>query len=173
MRINSVKEKTTQFPLIGIKTSDIALTLFLVFAAIAAPVVFAHAPQNQLLTGTIVNGLLFYGAWRLGLFNALLIAVVPSTVALIQGLLPAPFALMIPYIISANALLVITFIALKNKPVIGIATASIVKFSFIFLVATLLSAKIGSAILIMFMWPQLLTALLGGTLAYAVFQFRK
>ena len=173
MNINKTKTMTISNKLIGINSSDISLTLLFVIMAIAAPTIFAHAPNNQLITGTIVNALLFYGAWRLGLLNALLIAVIPSTVALIQGLLPAPFALMIPYIIAANCLLVTIFFALKRSPLIGIATASMAKFGFLFLIATFFATKIGAGILFMFQWPQLVTALFGGMLAFALFRLRK
>jgi len=168
-----IKEQTKSFPLVGVQPSDIATTLILVMLAIATPTIFAHAPHNQLITGTIVNGLLIWGAWRLGLANALFVAAVPSTIALIQGLLPAPFALMIPYIIAANSLLVIVFSALRKTPLIGIATASLAKFGFLFIVSSFYATKIGPSILLMFQWPQLVTALLGGIGAYLTYRMVK
>lgn len=168
---SNTKELAARY--ISVGTADFAQTLMLVTLAILAPVAFAHAPQNQLITGTIVNALLFYGAWRLGLLNALLIAIIPSTVALVQGILPAPFALMIPYIIAANCLLVVVFSALKNSLMIGIVTASIFKFSLLFLVAGLFASKIGTGVLAMFQWTQLLTSLLGGLVAFSVIKLKK
>ncbi len=152
----------------GFRASDLAWTVILTLLAVAAPAIFAHTPHNQWVTGTIVNALLFIAGWRLGIVNAFVIAAMPSTVALMRGLLPTPMAIMIPYIIMANFLLVIVFMALKKKLFVGMISASLVKFGFLFIAAMFLSAHIGSNLIVMFQWPQLVTALAGGLVSILV-----
>ncbi|MEA1925646.1 MAG: hypothetical protein U9M90_00165 [Patescibacteria group bacterium] len=164
---------SNNIPIASFRVSDLAWTVILILLAVAAPAIFAHTPHNQWITGTIVNALLFIAGWRLGVVNAFAIAAMPSTVALIRGLLPTPMAVMIPYIIMANFLLVIVFMALKKKLFLGIISASLVKFGFLFIAATFLSAHIGLNLIVMFQWPQLATALAGGLVSIPIIKFLK
>ena len=150
---------------VGIRTTDLLWTGILTLLAIAAPSILAHTPQNQLLTGTIVNAILFLAAWKVGLLNAFAVAALPSTIALIRGLLPAPMAPLIPYIIISNLVLVLVFSLFKKRLLWGVATASFLKFGFLFSVTMFFASKINPAVLAMLQWPQLLTALLGGLAA--------
>ena len=68
---------------------------------------------NQLITGSIVNALLFISASVFGLETAFLLCLIPSLISLYTGLLPLAIAPMIPFIMTGNALLVLIFYKLN------------------------------------------------------------
>lgn len=137
--------------------------------SIAAPLL-----QHQLLTGSIVNGLLFSAAILVDLKYALLVAFLPSIISLAVGLLPFVLAPMIPFIILGNGILIVVFSWLKQKNYwLSVLSASLLKFIFLWSSSSLIikffiAQKVAPKIAIMFSWPQLTTALLGGIIAYLV-----
>lgn len=172
-----IQEKTTSlsFPIATYKAQDLLWTIGFIFAAVIFPALLAHTPQNQWITGTIVNAILYLAVWRVGILNAILVAALPSSIALMRGLLPAPMAILIPYIILSNVILMAVFYLLKKYPLAGVVVASAVKFLFL-LAITSFFIKINSPLLYMMQWPQLVTALAGGLAALGIIQlppFRK
>ncbi len=168
-----MKQKTIalkkSLPWASTSSQDLAWTAGLVLAALIAPALLAHAPANQILTGTLVNATLFLAAWRLGVANALLVAAVPSSVALFRGLLPAPMATLIPFIVFSNVLLMVAFASLKKFNLPGaIAGAGFLKFLFLFAITSLFFSSLPTPIASMMHLPQLITALIGGALALGV-----
>ncbi len=154
--------------IISVSKKDLLWTTGLMLTAIIAPAALAHTPQNQWVTGTVVNAVLFVAAWRLGIVNAAFIAILPSSIALMRGLLLPPQAMIIPFIIISNILLISTFVILKKKSLIGVVTASLLKFLFLAGTTSLLFAeKLPITLLQMMQWPQLITALAGGFIAIA------
>jgi len=153
---------------VGYRTSELSWTIGLTVAIVIAPAILAHTPANQLVTGSIVNALLFIAASRLPLANVFFVAVLPSSVALLRGLLPAPMAMLIPYIIFSNLLLVSAFSFLKKTPLIGVLTGSFIKFAFLYSITLLVAGKLSGPLVAMFQWPQLITALIGGFIALSV-----
>ncbi len=160
--MNKIKTIAKEQPWISCKTSELTWTVSLITAVIIAPAILAHTPANQIVTGTIVNSLLFIAAYRLPFVNALMIAILPSSVALLRGLLPAPMVTLIPYIIISNIVLISTFSALKKTPLIGVLAASIAKFTLLYLAIWIIGQQFNAQLITMFQWPQLITALLGG-----------
>jgi hypothetical protein len=163
------QEKTTAvtFPVATYSAKESFWTLGFLVAAVIFPALLAHTPHNQWITGTIVNALLFLAVWRVGIVNAMLVAVLPSSIALVRGLLPAPMAALIPYIILSNIILIASFYALKKYPLAGIISASLAKFIFLFVIASFFIEAVGP-LLVMMQWPQLFTALAGGLIAMGV-----
>jgi len=159
-----MKTKAQAISWISYETKDLFWTAGLLLAAIVSPALLAHAPANQLLTGSIVNATLFLAAWRLGLINASVIAILPSTVALMRGLLPAPLATIIPLIILSNLILIAIY-TLFEKKTFAFVPAAIIKFAFLYLVSLMLIGITPAPILMMLVWPQLITALVGGLFA--------
>lgn len=158
------------------KTLSIKRSISIKIAQIAGLIAVASlAPlaMHQAITGTIVNATLFISTILLGYKAGIFVGITPSLIAFSLGLLPAPLAPMIPFIIISNILLVLTFSGLKNTNFwIKIATASTIKFIFLFATSSIvikfwIAGEIGSKIAIMMSWPQLLTALAGGVLAYS------
>jgi len=142
------------------------------FTALVSVASFAPFLKNQAVTGSIVNATLFVAVMVLGSQNAILVGLVPSLVALSLGLLPSILAPAVPFIMVSNAILILSFNYLQNKNFwLGIFSASILKFLFLFSTSTvvinlLLKKEIAKSIVVMLSWPQLATALAGGLLAY-------
>ncbi len=146
--------------------------LFLVIC-LAAPFI-----KIQLITGSIVNAVLFISTLTLGIEAGILIGFLPSLVSLFAGLLPVALLPMIPYIILGNSILVLIFGALKNKSLLGgIIVASFVKFLFLYFSSSLvielfIHKSLPAGIISMMAWPQLITALVGGLIAYTIYKKR-
>ncbi len=131
--------------------------------------------SSQIITGTLVNMTLVLATFLIGPYVALLLGAIPSSLALLSGLLPLPLAPMVPFIIAGNAILVGTYHLLRNKNfIISIFTAGFLKFLFLFASGyaisqlILKSEQIAVMVASVFGWTQLLTAILGGSLAFMV-----
>lgn len=139
-----------------------------IFVAVA---VLAPYFGHQLITGSIVNALLFISVSVMGLESAFLLCLVPSLISIYTGLLPLALAPMIPFIMTGNALLVLTFWALRGKRFwFGATSAALIKFVFIWSVGTILAQSIlsgiASKVALMISWPQFATAIAGAAIAY-------
>lgn len=155
------------------KNKIISLAQFALLIAVATIVPFFH---QQLITGPIVNGTLFAAAILLGTQWGIMVGLIPSIIALSVGTLPAALAPMVPYIMISNAILILAFNFLKNKNYwLAVISASLLKFIFLFatssLVINLLFKKeLAESVSMMMSYPQLLTALSGGALAWIFFK---
>lgn len=142
------------------KEKIFVLSQFIILIGIATAAPLFH---SQPITGSIVNATLFIAVVLLGVESAILVGLIPSLIALSTGLLPIVLAPMIPFIMAGNAILILAFNYLRNKNYwLAIVSASFIKFLFLFSV----SREISSTIAVMMSWPQLLTALTGGLIAY-------
>lgn len=161
--MNQVKALTLK------KVKILTLAQFIVLVGICTVAPLFH---SQPITGPIVNAALFISVMLLGTQNAILVGLIPSTIALSVGLLPAILAPMIPFIIISNTILVLVFSYLREKNYwAGIIFASLLKFIFLFATSSivinlLLKKTIAQKVAMMMSWPQLLTALVGGFIAY-------
>lgn len=128
--------------------------------------------HNQLVSGSLVNAALFSTTILLGFRAGMAVGLLPSFIAFSAGLLPASLALMIPFIMAGNALLVLSFAAFGERNYwLKMVASSTLKFVFLYGVSTLIfsvffGGAIASTAARMMSWPQLLTALMGGFLAY-------
>ncbi len=133
--------------------------------------------HQQLIAGSIVNATLFVATLLFGIQAGIMVGLLPSLIALSVGTLPTPLAPMIPYIMLANISLVLAFGYFKEKNFwLAVAVASLLKFVFLFVtssfvVSLFLKKELTQGILMMMSWPQLLTAFLGGLIAYFVLKF--
>lgn len=143
-----------------------------VFVGLIAIAVFAPLLKQQMITGPLVNSTLFIAAVLLGGESAILVGLLPSLIALSVGLLPAPLAPMIPFIMTANAILILAFLQSKKRNYwLGIVSASILKFIFLFATSSIVvnlitKQQVAAKAAAMMSWPQLITALAGGIIAY-------
>jgi len=171
--MEELKENVISLDIKQIATKTFQLSIFVALAIIAPYFL------NQLITGSIVNALLFISASILGLESAFFLCLIPSLISIYTGLLPLALAPMIPYIITGNALLVLTFSKLKGKGFwLGAVSASLIKFIFIWsagyiLVHSVLTGSVAKSVLIMISWPQLVTAISGAAIAYFVLKLIK
>ncbi len=152
---------------------------FITFTALIGVATVAPLFHYQPVTGPIVNATLFIAAATLGPQRAILIGLIPSMIALSAGLLPAVLAPMIPFIMLSNAILIMTFSALKKKNYwLNIAIGSTLKFLFLFTTSSivinlLIKKEIAQQVALILSWPQLLTALAGGVIAYPIIKLIK
>jgi len=162
-----------------IKTLTLSKISIAQFGVLLAVVLLAPLSHSQIITGTIVNAVLFLATAMLGWTAAVAIGALPSLMAAMAGTLPAPLIPMIPFIITGNAILITVFFSLKNKNYwLGAISASIFKFLFLYstsatLLQFLLPQKLAPQMALMMSWPQLITALLGGLLAFIFLRFHK
>jgi hypothetical protein len=129
---------------------------------------------NQFIVGPLVNACLLIAAAYVGLAGGTIIAVLSPFGAILTGAaIPLPFA---PFIALGNFILVLLFVLLKKKPLIGITSGAILKFVFLFAAINVFTglmnipAKKAVLLIASFSWPQLVTALVGGLIALIVFK---
>ena len=140
-------------------------------------------PFGQFITGSCVNFVLVISVIFLGMGSAAFVAILSPFLAFFLGIGPA-FLPIVPGIAMGNLVLVIIvhFVSSKGrqkndivKNEIGVIIGAFDKFLILYiLVVKLLIPFIGlpdekaSVISAMFTWPQLITALIGGTIAVLV-----
>ena len=161
----------------SLNSTKVRILLFAVFLAIVTVVpAFIHI---QWVTGPMVNAILILALVLIGPMEAVLLGLMPSTVALSAGLLPLPLAPMVPFIMLGNAVLVAVFHYLYQKNVFAaIGIAAFLKFVFlhqtvVWLMDKMLDGKIVAKLAVMMSWPQFFTALIGGVVAYGVLKGMK
>lgn len=168
-------ENTRAIALDRAKATTMAQFISLVGVAAITPVFF----HDQWLTGPIINAAFILAVVFVGLQNTLLLILLPSTIALASGLLPALLAPMVPFIMISNAVLVVTFDMLRKKNFwLGIVAGSFLKFLFLWstssiVIGLLLKKELAPKVAAMMSYPQFFTAILGGLIAYGILKFLK
>jgi len=149
------------------------------FAVLIGVATIAPLLGQQAISGPIVNATLFISTMFLGIRAGILIGLLPSIIALSAGLLPLALTPMIPFIMIGNVILVLSFDFLKNKNYwLRVITASALKFIFLFstssiVINLILKTEIANRVAVIMSWPQFLTAIAGGTIAYFLFRPKK
>jgi hypothetical protein len=127
----------------------------------------------QFISGPLVNAMLIIVTVVLGKRSAWALALIPSPVALLTGVLPLALMPMVPLIMISNLILIWGFDVWRNKNFfLALGLGSVLKFLFLFGTSHLLNTvylhgALPKPILLMMSYPQLLTALMGGVIAYA------
>ena len=146
---------------------------------IAMTVAFQMLGFPQLITGPVVNSMLLLSALFTGAIGGVLVGIVTPWVAFVRGSLLPPLAPMIPFIMAGNAAYALSFYFCLRKlgdgavgSSGGVVLGSLVKFILLsgavrFLVSV--PAPVAQAM----QFPQLITALLGGALAFPVAKMLK
>lgn len=161
-----------QLQLISLSRVHTRVITFISFLGVSA--LLPALIHNQFITGPIINALLFLSVAFLSRDLAILIGIIPSTVAISRGLLPIAMAPMMPFIILANTLLIIVFARLKDlSQPLAILLSSLVKAGFLSLVTALILPQLVPTTLATqlqanFSWVQLITALSGGMIYWLV-----
>lgn len=136
-------------------------------------------PLGNFVTGSLVNAGLLVSLSLGGLWSGAAVAVVTPFCALLTG--SAMPLLFTPFVAAGNFLLVLLYHLgrvgarrYKYGGLVGLCLAAAAKFLFLLLSIHLLLPALSvpepqaAALLYLFGWPQLVTALLGGFLALAV-----
>lgn len=155
----------------GITSVKVRLLVFAFFLALL--IVMPFLIHSQWVTGPTVNAVLFIATVILGPVRAILLGLMPSTIALSSGLLPFVLAPMVPFIMLSNAILVLIFYYLyKRNYFFALSVSAFAKFAFlhqtvVWVMSRYLEQKFVTALGIMMSWPQFFTAIIGGLVAYA------
>ena len=148
--------------------------IVLLLVGLAITTILPAFIHNQWITGPIINATLLIATVVIGPMEAVMLGLMPSTVALATGLLPLPLAPMVPFIMIGNAILIATFYYLRQTSFWGgIGLAAFLKFGFlhlsvIWIMSRLLDSALTMKLATMMSWPQLISALIGGVIAYPV-----
>lgn len=166
---------------ITITAMGIALVIVAQFAGSFLPagaVIAGPFTVKQLITGSLVNCILFVFTAYAGLGSAVIVGILSSILASIIGVGPTVLPI-VPLIACGNAILCIIFWLIADKfslsNLIAVISASVVKCAFLWItvapllgILTSVPEKQVKALSIMFSWPQGVTALLGGILALVI-----
>ena len=138
--------------------------------------------HSQLIVGIIVNFTLFMGSMNFKKYELLPVIFLPSIAVFSRGLifgsLTTYLLYFIPFIWLSNILLVLFFKHLKfnknKKNFLSISITSLIKASFLFSIAAILfiSGFIPKIFLIVMGPIQLLSAFIGGNLAFMMQKFK-
>ena len=165
------------------KVDTAAIAQFLSLAAVTTFLPFII--HIQWITGPIVNALLIIILFIVGLRAALIMALIPSVMALAGGLLPAILAPVVPFIMISNVIFILSvdyFYRSAKKQFtgfwVGVGVGGLLKYLFIWFNANLminlvLQKGMGVAVARIVSWPQFATALAGGVIAWAILRWLK
>ena len=154
------------------KVTSIRFVFAFYTLAFTIPLLFS---SPQLVTGTIINGLLFLATERLSKKEIIPLIVLPSLGAIIHGVLFGPQTVFLyyflPFIWIGNYILVAVFSVFNKQPYsIRIGISAVAKYLILQLFAQLYFKNgIVPAVFVSSMgYIQLITALAGGLLTYGI-----
>lgn len=128
----------------------------------------------QLITGTGINALLLITLMTVGPIQAITIGVITPLVALMVGIMKPPMAPALPFIMLANAVIILVFHTFRNKnKYLGMVAAGFCKFVVLFgatklVLSSILPPPIAEKLAVTFGITQFFTALAGGILALII-----
>ena len=174
----SSQDKSIRF--IARAAMGVALVILAQLAGKALPagaVIAGPFSVNQLVTGSLVNCVLFVFTAVGGVWCGVVIGILSALLASVIGIGPAVLAV-VPLVACGNAILCLVFSLVSGKlkapKILGVPAAAAVKCGFLWLTVPLLLQAIGAPdktrvmLGIMFSWPQGCTALIGGLLALLI-----
>lgn len=137
---------------------------------LAIALVFQFVKMGQLITGSGINAVLIIAAHICGLPWAMAIGFTTPLMAVVLGVQPPAMIIVVPFIIAGNIIYAITYSLLKGKSkIIGIIAAAFVKFGLLYsAVNFILTVK--PPIKVALSFPQLITALIGGSIGLVIIQ---
>jgi len=157
------------------KAFEFRKTKVVIFAILLAVSIALPALIHiQWVTGPIINAALLLAVVLIGPMEAILLGLMPSTVALATGLLPLPMAPMVPFIMIGNAVLIVCFHYLKGQNyILRLGLSALLKFAFlhlsvVFVMSRFLENPLVSKLMVMMSWPQFFTAVIGGIIIYPI-----
>ncbi|MDD4271774.1 MAG: hypothetical protein PHF50_03140 [Patescibacteria group bacterium] len=160
-----------------------SLTQFIALAGVALFLpFFIHL---QWISGPIINAILILILFLVGIRSALVVALVPSLVALAGGLLPAILAPAVPFIMISNAIFILSLDRIydwsKNMNRgywLGVLIGAFLKFVFLYVSVSwitklLIKQELAVKVAQMMSWPQFATAVMGGMIAWIILKWLK
>jgi len=165
------------------KVNAQALTNFLFLVGVATVLPFYL--HLQWITGPVINAIFILVLFLVGIRSALVVALVPSLMALAGGLLPAILAPVVPFIMISNVIYILVIDRIyefsKDRLTgywLGVFIAATVKFLFLFstisiIAKLLIKQELTIKVAQMMSWPQFTTALMGGMIAWIFLKWLK
>lgn len=159
------------------ETTNMIISALLLTLVVIIQILGKNVPQiNQFFVGPMVNAMLLLTVYFSGVKWAMLVGLLTPVLAFFSNVLAPPMAPFIPFIAAGNLLYVIIFSIFRNRKnldIIGVLSASIVKFLFLYFSATQLISlfalgipdPVKDKLAITMGLPQLITALAGGAAA--------
>ena len=160
-----------------------ALTQFIGLAGIALFLpFFIHL---QWISGPIINAILIIILFLVGIRSAMVVALVPSLMALAGGLLPAVLAPAVPFIMISNVIFILSIDRIYNWSKnsaqgywSGVLAGAILKFIFLYISVSwitklLIKQDLAVKIVQMMSWSQFATAVMGGLIAWLILKWLK
>jgi len=139
----------------------------------------------QPFSGPIINAVLILILFIVGIRSALVVALIPSLMALAGGLLPAILAPAVPFIMISNVIFIITIDWFYNTIVdpqrgywTGVLIGAGLKFAFLLASTSIVSGlllkqELAPKVAQIMSWPQFATAVVGGAIAWMVLRWLK
>ncbi len=171
-----MNQNQTHKKVLWITETAILLAMLIVLQAVTKGL------NNQIITGSLVNTVLAVAALFTGLWSGVTIALISPVMAFLLGI--APQLVTVPAIMVGNTVFVVMLHFLSGKALwrqmVAWAVAAAAKFASLYalvvwiicgvlseslLAAGLLKAPMLKMLPVMFAWPQLFTALIGGGIA--------
>lgn len=150
------------------KTKIRFITLTALLLALTLVIQLAGLPQP--VTGPLVNAMLVLTTMIVGIGGGVAVGALTPWVAYMRGILPPLLASLIPFIMLANIVLVVVFGTLgKRNYWLGIGVAALCKYG-VFVLAINFLFTFPPRLAQAFQLPQLITALVGGVIALAVYR---
>jgi hypothetical protein len=156
--------------------------------SIGAAIAITNLGLPQPITGPLINALLILTVEWGSVSEAICVGMVTPVGAALRGILPLPLLVMIPFISLGNAILVGSygFFRQRNRW-LGLGLGASAKALFLYSTSMILTARplhiemggreqvavMPEAYLTMMSWPQWLTAMAGGLLAFGILEIRK
>ena len=142
---------------------------------------------RNLVVGSLVNACLLIATAFAGIWSGLIIAIAAPYMSLINNHATiAPFlVLFAPFIAMGNFIFVLSFYLLRKKSKIaGITAGAVLKFAFLYAAILVFFiviknmdltaiAKFEKPLTLLFSYPQLITAFIGGAIAFSVIKLLK
>lgn len=142
------------------------LTRLALLLAITLAVQMIGLPQY--ITGPAINAMLIVSTLVLGPFGAALIGTLTPVIALIRGILPPVLAPAIPFIVLGNWAIIFFFAAFRRtNQYLAVVLGALAKYLVLAGAVTFILA-VPPPVAQMLQIPQLLTALVGGIAALAI-----
>lgn len=140
---------------------------------LAVALVFQFVKMGQLITGSGINAVLIIAAQICGLPWAAAIGFITPFMSVVLGVHPPAMIPVVPFIVVGNVLYAAAYSLLKKRTRIGgVGFAALLKFGLLYsAVNYFLTVK--PPIKVALSFPQLLTALIGGSIALIILQVLK
>lgn len=146
----------------------------------AIAVIFGPFSVSQLITGTLVNCVLFVMAAQVGVSAGVTVGILSAILATLLGIGPI-FPVITPLIALGNGILVAAHHLFGKKHyALGVSAGAVLKCAFLWVSVPLVLRLFSPAspqqlkmLTVMFSWPQGITALCGGVLAGIILPYLK